>query len=126
MNDLFEDQATAIDFEAFWLLYPRRVGKGAARKAFEKALPKIKTNDPFQTLCDATVLFADAVRMGDIRFVPHASTWLHRDGWLDNFEDIRRAHAQPATRPDPREQRDDRTSRMLQGFVRATEQRRTD
>lgn len=126
MSDLFGDQATAIDFEAFWLLYPRRVGKGAARKAFEKALPKIKTNDPFQTLCDATVLFADAVRLGDIRFIPHPATYLNQERWNDCIEDIRRAHAPQPVRPDPREQRDDRTSRMLQGFVRATEQRRTD
>ena len=104
-------------FETFWSFYPRKVAKGAARKAFPVALRKIKTEDPFATLCEAVRLFAEATKSADTKFIPHGATWLNGERWEDDIEDVRRAYAQ--TRPDTLVWRDDRTGRMLQGFVRA-------
>lgn len=67
-----------ISFEEFWAWYPRKVGKAAARKAWNKR----KT--------DAETIIAGALRMGtdrnlpEIQFVPHPSTWLNEERWNDD------------------------------------------
>lgn len=69
-------------FEEFWALYPRKVAKGAARKAWGRAILKasplamieaIKAQEPFW-----------AAR--EIQFVPHAATWLNQERWADELE----------------------------------------
>jgi hypothetical protein len=66
-------------FDAFWLIYPRRVGKPKALAAFLKAL----------TRASADVILAGAQRLRDDpnrepQFTPHPTTWLNRDGWEDD------------------------------------------
>ena len=72
------------DFERFWRAYPRKVGKGSARKAWEKALPKAEKGA--MTIISAVNL-TEWDRREDSRFVPHPATWLNREGWLDNVEE---------------------------------------
>ena len=69
-------------FDEFWTHYPRKVGKPAARKAFRQALKRA-------TAADIT---AGAERLrndpnlpdkSEEQYIPHASTWLNRDGWDD-------------------------------------------
>jgi len=57
-------------------LYPRKIGKGAARKAWIKALTK---TDP------ATVLSAVKSQPwpADVQFLPHPATWLTQERWTD-------------------------------------------
>jgi hypothetical protein len=55
LSPLTDDQ-----FAQWWSVYPRRVGKGAARSAFDKAIGRIKGPDPFGTLLSATRLFAES------------------------------------------------------------------
>jgi len=66
----------AREFELFWDLYPRKIGKGAARKAWIKALTK---TDP------ATVLSAVKSQPwpADVQFLPHPATWLNQERWTD-------------------------------------------
>ncbi|MEE8660242.1 hypothetical protein CGLAMM_02660 [Acetobacteraceae bacterium EV16G] len=68
------------DFDEFWAAYPRKEGKGSARKAFEKARRKIS-----QRLLIRCVLawpFAEKLSdRGDFR--PHPATWLNNERWLD-------------------------------------------
>ncbi len=73
-------------FAAFWKIYPRKVGKAAASKAFIKALKKV----------DATELIEGVNRLAqdphlDITFCPHASTWLNGERWADEAPPIARA-----------------------------------
>ncbi|WP_300733755.1 hypothetical protein [Pseudomonas sp.] len=68
-------------FETFWSIYPRRVGKGAAVKAFEKAA---RGTDPI--VINAAVLdHAAAWRAAgtEPRHIPHPATWLNQQRWLD-------------------------------------------
>lgn len=64
------------DFERFWSLYPRKVGKGAARKAWDaasrKALPE-------------QIQAAVRSQRFDLRekFIPHPATWLNQERWAD-------------------------------------------
>ena len=69
------------DFTAFWAAYPRKIGKGAARKAWRKAtgLPKV------EVLTDAIhrASLSDDWRREGGRFIPHPATWLNQERWLD-------------------------------------------
>jgi hypothetical protein len=64
-------------FEGFWTVYPKKVGKGAARKAYRHALRRASHAE----------ILAGAKRYAaskpDPQFTAHASTWLNADRWLD-------------------------------------------
>jgi hypothetical protein len=62
------------DFERFWSDYPRRVGKKAARQAWNQL-----TADERTRALDAVPVFAaEQQRRGDeIKFTPHPATWLN-------------------------------------------------
>ena len=63
-------------FEQFWQAYPRKVGKGQARRAFLTALKK--TTLP--VLLSAVQQHRFDPRE---RFQPHPATWLNGERWLD-------------------------------------------
>ena len=66
----------ADDFAAFWRAYPRKVGKGAARTAFAKAMRK--------TTLDVILLaLSRAQWSSDPQYIPHPSTWLNAERWDD-------------------------------------------
>lgn len=66
-------------FEEFWNLYPRKVGKQEAAKAFEKAIKSV----PFiQILVGVQRLAADPNKP-EMTFLPYPATWLNRGGWSD-------------------------------------------
>lgn len=65
------------DFDSWYALYPRKVAKGAARKAYAKAL-KIASHD---VLCAAARAFS--AKQTDKQFIPYPATWLNQERWLD-------------------------------------------
>ena len=67
------------DFERFWLAYPRRKAKGAARKAFEKAL---KLAD-IETICEGALNYARENQHTEARYIKHPATWLNQECWDD-------------------------------------------
>ena len=70
------------DFEAFWSAYPRKVGKGQARKAYAKAL-KIAPHDEIMFGLSQQRASMEAK---EPQFIPHASTWLNGERWTDEPE----------------------------------------
>lgn len=80
MNSLFP--APPDLFEEFWAAYPRKVAKGAARKAYAKALGKARHDDIMYGLSQQI----PEMRAKEPRFVPHASTWLTAERWEDETE----------------------------------------
>lgn len=85
----------AESFEAFWSAYPRRVGKGIARKVFARALKKIDA----PRLIEATQRFAKTCQGKEPEFIPHPSTWLNGERWLD--ETTTSATGASLLEPDP-------------------------
>jgi len=68
-----------VGFEKFWLACPRRVGKEAARKAYEKAR-KIASDSE---LLEGIRRYA-ATRAGqDEQYTVHPATWLNQGRWAD-------------------------------------------
>lgn len=72
-------------FDEFYGIYPRHVGKDAARKAFLRALLR----------ADARVIIDGAKRWADHcvatrkeqRFIAHPGTWLNQGRWQDDLEE---------------------------------------
>jgi hypothetical protein len=65
-------------FAAFWSVYPLKVGKGAALKAYLKA---VRRASPDEILSGAQRYADDPNR--NPGYTAHASTWLNADRWQD-------------------------------------------
>lgn len=67
------------DFDKFWDIYPRKVAKGAARKAWRQALKQV----------DSAVIIQGAKRYASERraqnpvYTKHPATWLSGACWED-------------------------------------------
>jgi len=71
-------------FQAFWHAYPRRIGKGAARTAFKRALSFASSDDIIQ---GAIHYSKHCEEMGtENQYIPHPSTWLNGERWDDDLE----------------------------------------
>lgn len=65
------------DFETFWRAYPRRIGKGQARRAFASATRKASLETMLAAL--------GRVRWpADKQRIPHPATWLNGERWHDD------------------------------------------
>lgn len=64
-------------FDLFWNHYPRKANKPGALKAFKKHWK------PELDLVKAAIQLANDPNLPPQQFVPFASTWLNREGWLD-------------------------------------------
>ena len=75
-----DDAGYSKSFESFWELYPKRVNKGSAYKAFKRIkateYPSIRAGLTSKVKCD------DWVKDGG-KFIPHAATWINARGWED-------------------------------------------
>lgn len=71
---------TIKDFETWWKVYPRKVGKFKASPAFAKACHI--TN--FDELLEATKRFAKVCEGQEKQFIPHPATWLNQQRWKDD------------------------------------------
>jgi len=69
------------EFEQFWKAYPRKVGKGAAQKAWAAAVRKA---DP-DRIIEAVERYAWP---DEPSFIPHASTWLNGQRWEDELPNM--------------------------------------
>lgn len=69
-------------FEQFWAAYPRKVGKGNARQAWQK----IKmTDDLFNSILNAVEQQKqwEQWQRDNGQFIPHPATWLNQQRWED-------------------------------------------
>ena len=65
-------------FAEFWSTYPRKAAKGAARRAWSKA---IRASDPTHIIAGAQEYRDDPNR--DDTYTAHPATWLNGERWLD-------------------------------------------
>ena len=78
-------------FEQWYKPWPRKVGKGGARKAFKSALKKTD----FETLCQGRDRFIQAAIGQDKNYIPYPSTWLNQERWSDDTTAINPTPAIP-------------------------------
>lgn len=85
-----------ISFDRFWSVYPRKIGKGAAKKAWIKLKPW-KTGDLVEIILSA--IEAQKPHWKDPQFIPHPATWLNQERWADSVEAEKPASAGPQINP---------------------------
>jgi len=78
-------------FDAFWMIFPRKIGKGTARSAFLKALKKTD----LETLLSGAEKYCAAREGQDKNYTAHPATWLNGERWLD--EDPPASPSKPGT-----------------------------
>lgn len=71
----------SADFERFWQAYPRRIAKREAWKAWTQTEGRRPATDDLLMALGRVILSEWHDR--ESRLIPHASTWLRRDGWLE-------------------------------------------
>lgn len=84
INNTKEDTKTNTEDQAFvefWKIYPRKVGRKSASKSFHK----FDSKHYGKILYGVNLLARDCVGHEE-RFIPHATTWLNQERWLDYFE----------------------------------------
>lgn len=69
-------------FEAFWKAYPRKVGKLAAFRAYQRAV-KLMGPEPHPRLLEAASRYAKACVGKEEQYIAHAQTWLNQGRWGD-------------------------------------------
>jgi hypothetical protein len=74
------------DFEKFWNLYPKKVAKADALKAWNKAI-KRKTADELLKL---TKVYSEG-KLPDITYIPYPASWLNKE----LYESVELAEAKP-------------------------------
>jgi len=71
-------------FAEFWNLYPRRIGKASAAKAWKK-LECSKNYEAIMTAVEKWIESPQWKKDGG-QFIPHPATWLNREGWNDEVK----------------------------------------
>jgi hypothetical protein len=68
-------------FQIFWRIYPRKIAKKAAYKSWSKFDEK-----HYDKILYGAQRFAEQSQGTIEKFIPHATTWLNQERWLDFFE----------------------------------------
>jgi len=74
-----KDDEVNYYFDQLWEMYPRKVGKGQARKAYVAASKKID----FFDLLPKLEAYVATLNGKDKQYMPHLATWLNGERWAD-------------------------------------------
>lgn len=93
-------RACTRGFDRFWAAYPRKVGKGAAERSFERIRPDA-------ALLDGMLRAIETQRQSDTwqrGYIPNPATWLNQRRWEDEPDGVAAPAQRPASTADcPRE-----------------------
>lgn len=81
-NNKEDKKDISIAFEEWWVLYPRKVSKFKAKEAYAKSLKDLSHNLQLRVLMQCNIEW----NKNDIKFVPHATTFLNQKRYLDYVE----------------------------------------
>lgn len=90
-------RACARGFDRFWAAYPRKVGKGAAERSFERIHPDA-------ALLDGMLRAIETQRQSDTwqrGYIPNPATWLNQRRWEDEPDGVTAPAAQQAPHSPP-------------------------
>lgn len=90
-------RACARGFDRFWAAYPRKVGKGAAERSFERIRPDA-------ALLDGMLRAIETQRQSDTwqrGYIPNPATWLNQRRWEDEPDGVTAPAAQQAPHSPP-------------------------
>jgi hypothetical protein len=73
----------SAEFESFWSMYPKKVGKDAAYKSWKKTKPSSDTVSSILSAISWQIQSADWTKESG-QFIPHPSTYLNGGRWKDD------------------------------------------
>ena len=96
----------SIDFTDFWGMYPRRVAKKDARKAWQK-IPPTQHSKILTALFEWRRIWQDR---GEIEYIPYPASWLNGERWEDEYPPhhrpyTARQHVQEQSKPTDEKER---------------------
>ena len=115
-------ETDAVTFPDFWQLYPKRVAKKDAMRAWDRLKP-----DQQMQACVALMDWRTIwLQRGELQYVPNAAKWLNGERFEDEFPaDFTRSQIKPASHqpfkqdePTERAPMPDRLREMLKGMRR--------
>ena len=80
------NMSKGIDFDDFYKLYPRKVGRFVAQRSFKK-LSEIDKQLAYNGLVNY-IKFWESSKT-EKQFIPHPSTWNNQRRWEDELEDLK-------------------------------------
>ena len=78
-KDNTKEELYSKEFEFFWKIYPRKIGKYGAAKIYKTASKK----HTHKLIYKSVEIFAKNNKMTEERFIPHCATWLNQKRFLD-------------------------------------------
>lgn len=81
-----DDAWISIHFNKFWILYPRKVAKGHAKRAFYKLIKNQRDVDKFMATLIASLEWwktQPSWTGNEGKYIPYPATWLNRGQWED-------------------------------------------
>ncbi len=80
---------TQSQFEEFWKLYPRKVDKGRALTVWERICRQNGRKRPtWRQVSTAIIEQKKTDRWKEKKYIPHPTTWLNNQRWLDDPEEM--------------------------------------
>lgn len=76
-NERIYSDSLENDFDEFWKVYPKKVDKGAALRAFRKALK----NHDLALVIEGAKRYAEDPNLPDKQFIKNPATWLNAEAW---------------------------------------------
>lgn len=73
---------TESEFDRFWMLYPKKAGKGQARRAWDGAVKKADA----KTIIANLERLLPSLRSQERQYVKNPSTWLNGECWEDETD----------------------------------------
>ena len=93
-NPPISPDAVSERFALFWKAYPKKVGKGAAEKAWKKIKPSAELFDTIMAAIDAAKASEQWQRENG-RYIPNPATWLNQSRWEDELPAAAQLYSQP-------------------------------
>lgn len=99
VTDTVSDSVTEKEdrFDEFWRVYPRKVGKKDAKKAFDRA----KKSTDVETMIRAVIAQKSSGQWtrDNGQYIPNPATWLNQGRWDDEIQPIRSTAMKLKTAP---------------------------
>lgn len=80
---------TPSQFEKFWEMYPKKVDKGKAKTIWDRICRRQQNRPKWRELSLALAEQKRSERWQNKKFIPHPSTWLNQNRWLDDPNEMR-------------------------------------
>jgi len=101
---------TSAMFDKFWKLYPRKVDKGKAKTKWEQICSKpTKERPTWKEVKSAIRSQRESERWQEIKYIPHPTTWLNQQRWLDDPAEMKPRGGKPSEHPKETPQEDPHT-----------------